>query len=55
MQEIAVRKNPFSIEYIVNPSEKIQMLAVKKYPRSLERIKNPTENVKKVANELLKK
>lgn len=40
-----IRKSPFSIEWVENPSEEICLLAVNRDPESIRKISNPTEKV----------
>ena len=40
-----IKKKPFAIDYIKNPSEDLQLEAVKQNGYAIEYIKNPTEKV----------
>jgi hypothetical protein len=44
-----VSNNRYAIEYISNPSEKIQLAAVARGKEAIEFIKNPTEKVLRAA------
>jgi len=46
----AVKQNGYSIAYIKNPSEEMQLAAVQQDARAIKYIKNPSEDVKKLAN-----
>jgi hypothetical protein len=48
---VAVKENPFSIRYIQNPSERVQLMTVKENPFSIYYIENPSERVQLTAVE----
>jgi len=45
----AVKENGWSVQFIKNPSEEMQLLAVKQYAYSIRYIKNPSEELQKLA------
>ena len=49
--EIIVRENPFSINYIKNPSEFLQLIAVQENGFAIKNIENPSENIQLAAVE----
>jgi hypothetical protein len=48
-QILSGERGPYAIQYIKNPSEKVQLAAVEKNARAIQYIKNPTEKVQLVA------
>jgi hypothetical protein len=44
-----IKKYPYKIKHIENPSEKVQLIAVNKDPDSIKDIQNPTERVQLAA------
>lgn len=48
-QIATVKRDPNSIKYITNPSERVQLMAVNQSIYAIQDIENPTENVKSLA------